>query len=99
MGNALSKMVCDFWLYHITVTFGGFKVFKTYLRSMTKSDDSIKPSSLLHSIKVCAILKAYLYYYCYILNMTLSKVTCIMGVYMSTMRNVHTFNDNREFNM
>ena len=59
MGSVLSKW-CETWLYH--TNFDGFKVFKTYLRSMTKSDDSIKPNLSLHNMKVCAILEVYLYY-------------------------------------
>ena len=51
--------------YH--TTFDGFKVFKTYLKSLTKPDYSIKTNLSLHNMKVCTILEAYLYYCIYIL--------------------------------
>ena len=59
-------MVCNFWLNRMT--FGGFQVFKTDLRSMTKLGNSIKPNLSLHNMKIsyfiaCTILEAHQQYY------------------------------------
>ena len=68
MGNALSKIVCDFWLYQ--VTFSGFQVLRTDLRPMTKQGNSVKPNLSPHNTKgyfiTCTILEALQYYHGYV---------------------------------
>ena len=56
-------------LYH--VTFGGFQVFKTDLRSITKPGNSIKPNLSLHNTSyfiTCTILESCQYYHGYVVK-------------------------------
>ena len=57
MVNTLSKKVHNFWLY--CMTFGGFQAFKTDLRSMVKSSNSIKPNLPVHDTKVTSSTAPY----------------------------------------
>ena len=50
LGNALSKTLCDFWVY--CTTFSGFLAFITDYRSITKHGSSVKPNLSLHNINL-----------------------------------------------
>ena len=71
MDNTLLQMMSDFWLY--CMTFGGFYVFKTDFRSMTRPGNSIKLKAKLIIITACTTQKL-LYRLHHIRNV--SKLLC-----------------------
>ena len=59
MGNLLLHNFCC--IAQLCMTFSGFQVFKTDLRLMTKSSNSVKPNLLLHNTKVTCIITIVVY--------------------------------------